>query len=332
MQAEQLFVGLDVGGTKTAALIVDPNDVVLGQVTVPTRTANPDELLTTITRAIQAALAEANATSQQIQSIGLGVPGQVNPATGIVKLAVNLNLQTFPLGPAISARFKAPTLLENDVRTAAIGAFDYLRQIEPVQSIAYVSIGTGIAAGVVLNGRLHRGHNGMAGEIGHMTVEPNGHLCNCGLHGCLETIVAGPAIIHQMKAIDPKNNTQSAGDVYEAATQGNPAAQTVVQRVSQHLCRAIQWLIMTYDVEKIVLGGGVTHSGDAFLAPILRELARLRQQSTLAAELLRDEKLHLIPPDYNPGVWGAVHLANQMSTETITYISANDGSRSSLKT
>ena len=89
---------------------------------------------------------------------------------------------------------------------------------------------------------------------------------------------------------------------------------------------------MTYDVEKIVLGGGVTHSGDAFLAPILGELARLRQQSTLAAELLRDEKLHLIPPDYNPGVWGAVHLANQMSTETITYISANDGSRSSLKT
>lgn len=332
MQADQLFVGLDVGGTKTAALIVDPSDFVLGQITVPTHTANPDELLTTITRAIQAALAEANATPQQIQSIGLGVPGQVDPTTGIVKLAVNLNLQTFPLGPTISARFKAPTFLENDVRTAAIGAFDYLRQTEPVQSIAYVSIGTGIAAGVILNGRLHRGYNGMAGEIGHMTVEPEGHLCNCGLRGCLETIVAGPAIIRQLTATDPQAPVQSAGDVYRAAAQGNPAAQTVVQLVSQYLSRAIQWLIMTYDVEKIVLGGGVTHSGDAFLAPILHELAHLRQQSTLAAELLLDEKLRLIPPDYNPGVWGAVHLANQTSSETITHISANDGSRSSFKT
>lgn len=332
MQAAHLSVGLDVGGTKTAALLVDPSSCVLGQTTVPTHAANPDELLATITRAIHAALAEASATPQQIESIGLGVPGQVDPTTGIVKLAVNLNLQAFPLGPTISARFKAPTFLENDVRTAAIGAFDYLRQAEPVQSIAYVSIGTGIAAGVILNGRLHRGHNGMAGEIGHMMIEPNGELCNCGLRGCLETIVAGPAIVRQLNATDPQANVQSAGDVYEAAAQGNPAAQWVVQRVSQHLSQAIQWLIMTYDVEKVMLGGGVTRSGEAFLAPILRELAALRQQSALAAELLLDEKLHLIPPDYNPGVWGAVHLANQMSSETITHISANDGSRSSLKT
>lgn len=332
MQAAQLSVGLDVGGTKTAALLVDSSSCVLGQTTVPTHTATPDELLVTITRAIHAVLAEASATPQQIHSIGLGIPGQVDPATGIVKLAVNLNLQTFPLGPTISARFKAPTFLENDVRTAAIGAFDYLRQTEPVQSIAYVSIGTGIAAGVILNGRLHRGQNGMAGEIGHMTVEPNGELCNCGLRGCLETIVAGPAIIRQMNIAGAQNQVQNAGAVYEAAAQGDKAAQAVVQHVSQHLSRAIQWLIMTYDVEKVLLGGGVTRSGDAFLAPILRELATLRQQSTLAAELLRDEKLHLIPPDYNPGVWGAVHLANQMRSETITYISANDKGRSSLKT
>lgn len=332
MQAAQLSVGLDVGGTKTAVLLVDSSGCVQGQATVSTRTATPNELLDTITRATYAALAEANATPRQIKRIGLGIPGQVDPTTGIVKLAVNLNLQTFPLGSTISARFKAPTFLENDVRTAAIGAFDYLRQTEPVQSIAYVSIGTGIAAGVILNGRLHRGHNGMAGEIGHMLVEPDGHLCNCGLIGCLETIVAGPAIIRQLNATAPQTNVQSAGDVYGAAAQGSLAAQQVVQRVSQHLSRAIQWLIMTYDVEKVVLGGGVTRSGDAFLAPILRELAALRQQSTLASELLPNEKLHLIPSDYNPGVWGAVHLASQTVSETVTHISANDGSRPSLKT
>ena len=318
MQTAQLLVGLDVGGTKTAALLVDASGSVLGQATMPTRTATPDELLATISRAIHAVLTEANATPQQIQCIGLGVPGHVDPATGIVHLAVNLNLQNYPLGPALSARFKTPTFLENDVRTAAIGAFDHLRQSEPLDSLAYVSIGTGLAAGLILNGRLHRGHNGLAGEIGHMIVEPEGELCNCGLRGCLETIVAGPAIVRQMLAAEPEAAIQHAGDVYEAAVQGNPNAKKVVQRVSQHLSQAIQWLIMTYDVEKIVLGGGVTQSGDAFLAPILQELANLRQQSPLAAALLPDEKVHLIPPDFNPGVWGAVNLAKQTLLEPLS--------------
>jgi glucokinase len=322
MQTGQLLVGLDVGGTKTAVLVVDSSGCVLGQAIVPTRPATPDDLLDSMAEAIHAALTEAGAAPQQIHSIGMGVPGQVDPATGIVQLAVNLNLQAHPLGPALSARFNVPTLLENDVRTAAIGAFDYVRQTEPIQSLAYISIGTGIAAGVILNGRLHRGHNGMAGEIGHMIVEPNGRVCNCGLRGCLETIVAGPAIIRQMLTAAPANlqAVKNAGDVYRVAAQGDPAAQTVVQHASQYLSRAIQWLVMTYDVEKIVLGGGVTRSGDAFLAPILRELASLRQQSTLAASLLPDEKLHLIPPDYNPGVWGAVHLAKTTSLPEVLFI------------
>ena len=311
MQTAQLLVGLDVGGTKTAALLVDASDCVLGQATVPTRTATPDDLLDTIDQAIHAVLTKACATPQQIQSIGLGVPGHVDPATGTVHLAVNLNLQNYPLGATLASQFKMPIFLENDVRTAAIGALDALRRTEQLDSLAYVSIGTGLAAGVILNGRLHRGHNGLAGEIGHMIVEPDGALCNCGLRGCLETIVAGPAIVRQMAAAEPDLPIQHAGDVYEAAAQGNQAAQKIVRRVSQHLSRAIQWLIMTYDVEKIVLGGGVTRSGDAFLAPILAELATLRQQSPLAAALLPDEKVHLMPAGFNPGVWGAINLAKQ---------------------
>ena len=318
MQAAQLLVGLDVGGTKTAALLTDASGTALGQVAVPTRTATPEELLDSISQAIHLVLAQAQATPPQIQRIGLGVPGHVDPATGIVHLAVNLNLQNYPLGAALSARFKTPTFLENNVRTAAIGAFDALQQTEPVDSLAYVSIGTGLAAGVILNGRLHRGHNGLAGEIGHMIVEPEGALCNCGLRGCLETIVAGPAIVRQMRTAEPEAAIQHAGDVYQAAVQGNPNAQKVVQRVSQHLSQAIQWLIMTYDVEKIVLGGGVTQSGDAFLDPILQELTCLRQQSPLAAALLPDEKVHLIPPDFNPGVWGAVNLAKQTLLEPLS--------------
>ncbi|WP_420628912.1 ROK family protein [Candidatus Leptofilum sp.] len=313
MQAAQLFVGLDVGGTKTAALLVDGNNNLLGQATLPTHATNPDELLATLTRAVHATLTEADATPQQIESIGLGVPGQVEPATGIVQLAVNLNLQTYPLGPAVSSRFKVPTFLENDGRAAAIGAFNHVRQMEPVQTIAYFSIGTGISAGLVLNGRLYRGYNGMAGEIGHILVEMDGEPCKCGLRGCLETIVSGPAIVRQFLTANPQaeSQIQHAGDVYRLAGDGHPVAQKVIRHVSQYLARAIQWLIMTYDVEKVVLGGGVARSGQRFVEPILRELAALRQQSSLAAKLLLDEKLHLISPDFNPGLWGAVQLAKQ---------------------
>ncbi|GJM40545.1 MAG: NagC family transcriptional regulator [Ardenticatenaceae bacterium] len=333
MQDADLFVGLDVGGTKTAVLVVNAAGYVQSQAVVPTRTAHPDALLDTINRAIQVALTAAKATPARIRSIGLGIPGQVNPATGIVKMAVNLNLQSYSLGAAISNQFNVPALIENDARTATVGAFNYLRQTEPIQSMAYLSVGTGLSAGVILNGHLYRGHNGMAGEIGHMPILQDGEICKCGLHGCLETIVSGPAIVRQMAATLPSAQTsfQNAGNVYEEAAQGNTAAQAVIQYVSQHLSRAIQWLILTYDVEKIVLGGGVTRSGAKFLAPILQELTILRQQSTLAAEMLQAEKLYLVSHKHNPGEWGAVHLAAQAVSEELTIFPENDKGRSTVK-
>ncbi len=314
IQATQLSVGLDIGGTKTEALVVDQAGCVLGQSTQPTNITHPDNLLEGVSQTVQEALDKANVTPQHICSIGVGIPGKVNPQTGIVQLAVNLNLKEYPLGSALSARFKAPTLLENDVRTAAIGAYEFFRRKEPIQHMAYLSVGTGIAAGLIINGRLYRGYNGMAGEIGHMIIDPNGNRCNCGLVGCLETIVSGPAIIQQMKMADTnaKATFSHAGDIYRAAKAGNPAAQKVVQNVSFYLSRAIQWLIMTYDIEKIGIGGGVSHTGQDFLDPVLLELAKLRQQSSLAAKLLLNKKLCLMPPEYNAGVWGAVHLARQI--------------------
>ncbi|GJM40547.1 MAG: NagC family transcriptional regulator [Ardenticatenaceae bacterium] len=311
MQAAHLFVGLDVGGTNTAVLVTDEHGQAVAEITLPTQANSPQVLLNSLSEAIHTALAKANATPPHIRRIGLGVPGHVDPATGIVHLAVNLNLQMYPLGQALGVRFKSPIYLENDVRTAAIGTYEHLYKTKSVQDIAYLSIGTGIAAGVILNGRLHRGSNGLAGEIGHVVVEPGGALCNCGLRGCLETIVSGPAILRQFAQIDPDANKdgRTPADIYRLATEGHPAAQTVVQHVSQHLAQAIHRLLMLYDVEKVVLGGGVTHSGAAFFQPILQALTQLRRQSPLAESLLREEKLHLLPTNFNPGAWGAIHLA-----------------------
>ena len=233
-------------------------------------------------------------------------------------MAANLNLETYPLAEKVTAVFDAPTRLENDVRIAALGAYQYLQKeqpaaADPIRHIAYLSIGTGIAAGLVLNGKLYRGATGMAGEIGHAMVEPNGHLCKCGLQGCLETVAAGPAIARQaneqMQTDKTCNSPLTAKDVYIAANNGDPLAQKIVNRVSHYLSRTIQWLIMSYDVEKVVLGGGVASAGTAFLNPILQELSQLRRQSPLAKQMLSAEKIMLLPKGFNAGVWGAILLA-----------------------
>jgi len=318
--SRDLLIGLDIGGTKIEALAVDQNFITLGRFNHLTDTSSPENFIASVTDAIYQVLNQAHAMPSQIIGIGIGIPGQVNEKTGEVRLAANLNLTTYPLGETISAIFNVPTSIENDVRLAAIGIYHWQKMNKPVESIAYLSIGTGVAAGVIINGRLLRGSHGMAGEIGHITVDPNGVLCNCGARGCLEAIVSGPAIVQQaINAIQfniPLNEVH-AGHVYRAAADRNPSAQVIVQRVSDNISRAIQWLIMTYDVDRVVLGGGVSGAGTAFLTPILSALANYRAQSDLFAAMLQESKIVLLPTGYNAGTWGAVYLTNEGDRQLI---------------
>lgn len=312
--SHDLLIGLDIGGTKIEALAVDQDFITWGQFNRLTDISSPENFVASVTDAIYQVLNQAQAMPSQIIGIGIGIPGQINTETGEVRLAANLNLSAYPLGDTISNIFNVPTFIENDVRLAAIGVYHWQKMHTPVKSIAYLSIGTGVGTGVIINGRLYRGSHGMAGEIGHITVEPNGLLCKCGARGCLETIISGPAIVQQaLNAIqfDIPHHEVHAGHVYRAAADGNPTAQAIVQRVSDYISQAIQWLIMTYDVDQVVLGGGVSGAGTAFLTPILSVLSNYRAQSALFATMLQESKIVLLPTGYNAGTWGAVYLTNE---------------------
>jgi glucokinase len=309
-----LLVGLDIGGTKIEALLVDQQLNVWAQARRATDVSHPDNLVVSAIAAIDDVLAQAHADRAQLTGIGIGIPGQVDAVAGDVSLAVNLNLKTYPLGKVMSTRVGVPTFVENDLNIAAVGVYRWLQQRESVANVVYLSIGTGVAAGVVLNGRLYRGSHGMAGEIGHITVDLNGPPCNCGARGCLETYVAGPAIVRQALGsvtFDCPDEEVHAGHVYQAAQTGDEAAQAVVQNVSRHLSLAIQTLVMLYDVDKVVLGGGVAQTGDAFLSPILDELVQLRAQAPLFETMLPADIVTLLPAGYNPGAWGAIYLAKE---------------------
>lgn len=308
------LVGLDIGGTKTAVMIADLQQTIVAEGVVATRTESAGAFLEGVIEGIERTFAGAGIPSGAVVALGAGIPGQVDPMRGTVQHAVNLNLVEFPFGAALGARYAAPVVLENDVRLAAVGVYDTLRRREPLNHLAYISIGTGIAAGMVLHGRLYRGAGGMAGEIGHMLLDSDGELCACGAHGCLETIVSGPAIARQAAPA-----LQAAGyhppftaeQAFGAASRGNTAVQQVLQRVGNYLARTIQWLVMTYDVEKVVLGGGVTSAGAAFMEPVLSELSRLRAASPLANAMLAPDKVLLWPSKTNAGTWGAILLAQE---------------------
>lgn len=316
--SQPLFVGVDVGGTTITAVVADELGALLGEATVFTNVLSPDRTLGSIVTAVTTALDVANRDMTAVLCLGLGIPGLVDPATGRVKLAVNLNWTDVPAGSLLEAEFGVPCFVENDVRVAALGCSARLFG-GAVKHLAYVSIGTGLAAGLILDGRLYRGAHGMAGEIGHLIVEPDGLLCKCGNRGCLEAYVSGPAIaLAGQTAVQQGQSTTlatnepiTAAQVFAAAAIHDLVAKNIIQRAGAYLGQALQGLIMTYDVEKIVLSGGVARNGRLLLDAIHQEWQQQAARSPLAAVMLDTAVLQVASPADNYGAWGAIQLAQK---------------------
>jgi glucokinase len=301
--------GIDIGGTKIAVLVVDGDGVVRGRATHASSVGSQEMAAPAIAAALDEALAAAALQRQDLEAIGVGVPGRVDPVAGHVTLAVNLGWTDFDLGGALEKEVGRPVVIENDARAAALGL--HRRRTAAGlngSDLAYLAVGTGIAAGVVLNGRLHRGTRGLAGEIGHAIADQTGPRCACGQTGCLEAFASGPSIAR--RAIAAGLDAGTAKDVYAAAARGDRTACDLVDDVGRRLAWAVHLLVMTYDVDHIVVGGGVSHAGSTFAEPIHRELERMRAVSSQAGELLPADIVEVLPPEAEPGAWGAVAVAN----------------------
>jgi glucokinase len=316
-----LRVGVDVGGSKIAVLVADDARHPLARYQVATDVTTPQHTLDGTAAAIEQALARVPARLAEVSAIGLGIPGRVQPNRGLVESAVNLNWRHVLAGPWLAERLGVPCRLENDARAAALGAYAAADE-RRFQNWAYISVGTGIAAGIILGGRLYRGPNGMAGEIGHVIAQSGGPRCACGLSGCLEALAAGPAILREARArlqTAPQTCGPSRLDapgplttarVYAAARAGDALARVVTQQAGWYLAQAVHSLVMTCDIERVVFGGGVARAGAAFLDPICSSLEELRQSSPLAAEVLRPGLIGLVPEGYEAALWGALALAD----------------------
>lgn len=303
--------GIDIGGTKIAVLIVDADGAVLGRASRSSSAGDQDGAAVAIVACLDEALAGTGLSRDDLLAVGVGVPGRVDRRHGTVTLAVNLGWHDFPLRDALEALLGRPVVVENDARAAAIG-LHRRGLLGEVEDLAYLAVGTGIAAGVVLDGTLHRGARGLAGEIGHAIADRDGPICTCGQQGCLEAFASGPAIARRA-------NAETSRDVYEAADAGDAGAQDLVDDVGRRLAWAVHLLVMTYDVERVVIGGGVSHAGPAFAVPLQRELARMRAASPLAGELLPADIVEILPAEAEAGAWGAVAIARTAGEEVVRH-------------
>lgn len=314
-----VVAGVDVGGTKVAVIVVAADGTTLARAVRPMRTRSAPDGIEQIVNTIRAALDAAGTAVGDLLAIGVGVPGRVEP-DGVVRLAANLGWHDIPLAARLSAEFGVPCAVGNDVRAAASGLLDH-EVAGGIRNLAYVAVGTGIGAGLVLDGRLRLGSRGMAGEIGHVVVEPDGVTCSCGQRGCLETVASGPAIARRAaEAIAAGSSSVlrdvvplSAKAVYEAAGAGDPLACAIVEEAGRVLARAIVGLVLTCDLELVLLGGGVAGAGSAFLDPILNHLAELRAGSPIVAEMVPAGTIRSLPAVFDAVAWGGVALARSVA-------------------
>jgi predicted NBD/HSP70 family sugar kinase len=297
-----LAAGVDIGGTKTLAVAVDATGAVVARARASTIADGSEAIIATAV----GALAGLDLGPAAFDVVGVGIPGRVRPADGSVSHAVNLGVGggDLAVGPAIEAAIGVPTFVENDVNMAAVGAAALLSP-EGTADLAYVSIGTGIAAGLILGGQLRRGHNGVAGEIGHLCVEPDGPRCVCGRTGCLETVASGSAIARQW----PRAGRTPASHLFTAAARGDTSAVRVRDAVCSYLAIAVVHLVLTVDVRCVVFGGGVAEVGEPLLAGVRRAL----REQVMAAPWLRSLELEsvvsVLPSGMPAGAVGAAIMA-----------------------
>jgi glucokinase len=315
-----IVLGVDIGGTKVAAVLASPLGQILEDLVVPTDLGGDSATVDCILEAIQAVLDSAKLTPTEIAAIGIGAPGPVRPDTGEWFGSTNVVLESppVPLLAIVKHRFGRPTFIENDVKAGALGEqrFGAGRNL---QNIVYLSVGTGIAAGIIIGGELYRGL-GWAGEIGHASIVLDGPLCNCGTRGCLEMMASGASIARRGQAAlragrDTLLASLAGGSpevvtgrmVIEAARKKDPVAQEIMRETATYLAMGVLMAFRAYDPELLVIAGGVAQAGDVLMTP-LRE-ALLSQTTGHAATYL--DRLTLTTLGEKAGVLGAVALALQ---------------------
>ena len=274
-----MYIGIDLGGTNIAAGIVREDGKIVVQSSVPTLSQRPtDEIVKDMVFLSKQLIKDAELELNDIEAVGIGCPGTINFETGEVIYSNNIKMEHYMLAKEFQKYLNLPVKIDNDANCAAMG--EYIVSGNNVPIFMFITLGTGVGSGLILNGKVFRGFNGAASEAGHITLVSGGEPCTCGKRGCWETYASVTALIRQTKVAMEKNPESLMHEIakaegkisgrtsFDAAKQGDKAAQAVVKQYAQYVADGIVSVENVLQPDIISGGGGISREGEYLLQPV----------------------------------------------------------------
>lgn len=330
MNADRFVIGVDLGGTKISAGAVSTDGrrrhALRSELTRAEEGADAvvARIAAMIGAVVDQTMAETGAPRDAFLGVGIGSPGPLDRARGMVITTPNLGWHDFPLRDRVSEASGLPAALDNDANCATLGEW-WVGAAKGGTNVVGLTIGTGIGGGLILNGALYHGSSDVAGEIGHTTIDSTGRRCKCGNYGCLEAYASGPAIAERAReALAGGNHSalsrMAGGDlagltaqhVYEASKLGDPIAREVVRDTARFIGTGVANLLNIFNPDVVVLAGGVAQAGDDLFGPLRAEVNRRAFKPAVlacrivpgtlgsAAGVIGAVAIFLAPPDVVP--------------------------------
>ncbi len=276
------YIGIDVGGTNIKAGLVDAAGTIVCRAGTPTLATRPSaEIGADIGRLAVQVLEEAGISKAEVHSIGIGMPGACSDESGTVLYTANINFTDFPLRSAVQKEIDLPVHLGNDANCAALG--EYYMLPERPSDMVFITLGTGVGGGLIVNGKLYTGFNGIAGEVGHIMLRQGGEKCGCGRCGCWEAYASVTALIRQTRRFAEENPESavakacgkdfaelSGKTAFVLAKEGERDAQRIVDTWIRYVSEGVTDMINIFQPKLLLIGGAISREGDTLLVPLRR--------------------------------------------------------------
>lgn len=283
-------VGIDLGGTNIVAGVINDSFEIIGRGKLKTNAPREAELIfDDIAKAVTLAVEDAGLKMEDIDSIGMGAPGTVNKATGMIEFSNNLDFKNLHAQKMMEECLPGKKIyIDNDANCAALGEA-LAGAGRGVKNFVAITLGTGVGSGVVIDGKIYNGSNFAAAEFGHMVIDIDGEQCNCGRRGCWERYASATALISQTKhamrhsydsemwhLVNENINLVTGRTAFEALRKGDAAAKRVVEQYIYYIACGIINVINILQPEMICIGGGISHEGESLLEPLRKHVERER--------------------------------------------------------
>lgn len=269
-------IGIDIGGTKIAGALVDAEGQIVLEERVPSPAGDPEAMVDAVV-----GLIERLSAKHEVIGAGVAAAGFIDADQSTIIYAPNISWRNEPFKAKLEAKLSIPVIIENDANAAGWAEYKYGAG-RGYKHMIMLTIGTGVGGAVITDSRMLRGGFGIAGELGHIRVVPDGLLCGCGQHGCLESYASGSALLRAAKELAASGDPEGARlreieaeagkltglEVYQAILEGDAGALRILGELGSWLGQAIGSLVAVLDPEVVVIGGGVSAAGDLLLNPI----------------------------------------------------------------